>query len=128
MEAETEAKRNSPFIQSVYGSFVSQIKGSDGKHQVQLVHETARRHLLRPGSTSNYAFELAECHLTVARGCMSFRLLQDFDDTLASIGTSEEHPLLKYACSNWAAHARESKQLMKDDPFEDLCDLYSTNP
>ena len=49
--------------------------------------------------------------------------------TRTEMSTSEKHPLLNYACLNWATHVREADGVMEDNPtlFEDIQDMYRTN-
>ncbi|KAK0099366.1 hypothetical protein ONS96_008395 [Cadophora gregata f. sp. sojae] len=128
-DAESKALSSSSFFETIYGSFLRLVRGLDGIQQVRLIHETARKHLLLPESESKYAMQLHSCHLELAKGCVTYLALDNVADHVSaeSIQETDNHPLLKYAVLNWASHVRESEELMDDELFGKVLDMYRTN-
>jgi ankyrin repeat domain-containing protein 50 len=129
---EKEAADIGPVVERVYGSFLRPVTDTNGVPQVRLFHETARKHLLLPASKSNYALDLADCHLELAKGCVSYLWLDDFGDIFEQfeLGNSEivsqKRQFLHYASLQWVYHVRESEYLMDEEFFEKVLGMYKT--
>ena len=127
---EQEAEDIGPLVERVYGSFLRPVTDAEGVSHVRLFHDTARKHLLLPFSKSKYGVELRECHLELAKGCISYLWLDDLGDILSQNATDDSgdppnfHPLLQYASLNWAYHVRESEELMSEELLSKIIGMY----
>ncbi|PMD50811.1 ankyrin [Hyaloscypha bicolor E] len=116
--------------QRVYGSFLRPVTDTEGVSHVRLFHDTARKHLLLPSSRSKYAMELPECHLELAKGCISYLWLDSLGEVLSQTAAENgdlqlsKRPLLRYASLNWSHHVRESEDLMDKELFDRVLGMY----
>jgi ankyrin repeat protein len=128
--AEKLAGDIGPIVERVYGSFLRRITDTNSISHVRLFHDTARKHLLLP-SKSNYAMELPECHLELAKACVSYLWLDDMDEVSNHTGgetintTSAQRPLIRYISIHWAHHVRESEELMMGDLLQQVVGMYN---
>lgn len=90
---------------------------------IQFCHPTARQYLLTPQSNlGSFSFDLAECHLYMARLCLRYLLLDDLRITKSEQEASgvedpgKAFPLLEYALRNWSHHLRQSKHILERYP------------
>jgi ankyrin repeat protein len=128
--AEKEADEIGPLVERVYGSFLRPVADIEGVSRVRLFHDTARKHLLLPFSTSRYAMELPQCHFELAKACVSYLWLDDLGDVLTRIVAEKtetepnKRPLLQYVILYWAHHVRESEELMDEELLDTVLRLY----
>jgi cytohesin len=98
------------------------------KDTLELVHFSLREFLLSPRSTVDeikrkfdiFSFNRSTCHLDMAKLCISYLLLDDFEDVFQLSEQDcdklkDEHPFLSYAVICWLPHVRLCGELIDEE-------------
>ena len=93
---------------SACSSLIAIVQAGDSR-VVQFSHSSVKEFLTSPrlatasGEVSNYHIDLEPAHTILAQACLGV-LLQIQDGVEG--GTSEDHPLARYAAEHWTTHAK----------------------
>jgi hypothetical protein len=101
--------------------------------RVYLIHQTAREFLLRREGESamqgkwQYSIDLHDAHLTLAKLCIAYLLLDEFrrDYRSRHENSRAEHGFLLYSANYWISHTQQAGSMQFDwvEKAAQLCDL-----
>ncbi|KAI1853098.1 hypothetical protein JX266_001804 [Neoarthrinium moseri] len=117
-----------PRLETVVGSICGWLVDVGENNTVNVVHETVRSYLTRPGLDSDYAIERRKAHSQVAEVCLSFLCGDDFQGPKGrrgSTGQMKKSSFADYAAVYFSEHISASSSAI-DRPLTLLDGFFKT--